>query len=364
MKSDLLEVEETGTDIVAAVEADTSIVLLNPDAFEAWLLALRDKVADLDTDMTVRKNREATRSAAAEIARKKEEIKRDRLRLTEEWRKKTAQVNDAGKSITARMEALAEQVRAPLTEWEDAEKARIAEVERSIVAIHNAAIIAPEDTSETVRARGAMIWQIKIDDAQFGERLDEAKAAKEQSVTILKAALTRLEKEEADAAELARLRAEAAERERIDAERAAEEAEKRRLAEEAERAEAARIAAEKADAERIDRARQEAAEAERIRIQREHDEALAAERRRAEEAEAAAQAEINRIAQAEAAQKAEAQRIADQLAMDERNKTLQRQRKTEAKEAIMSCGVPEEAAQKIVLAIRAKEIPHVEWRTA
>lgn len=358
-----------GTDIVVAVANEPGIVLLDRVKFDAWYEKLAAK-APIDADVTTPKGRDALRSFAAEVRREKAAIDKARLRLTKEWRDMVAQANDAGKEINDRLEQLAIEVRKPLTEWEEAEAARVNRCREIIDGFKADAVVTLDDTAATVRARGAGIWQIALDEEQFRDLLPEAQQAKEHAVATLKTALARLEKEEADRAELERLRAEnearearereeAAERERIEAERRAEEERVAREAEEARLAEERRVAAEKAEAERIERAREEAAEAERQRVEREHAEQLAAERRRAEEAERAAQAERDRIAAAEAARQAEAQRLADEQAAREADQAHRSAVMRAAKEAIMTCGVDEDTAKKIVLLIRSGEVPHV-----
>lgn len=352
---------EPGTDIAVQVERDHSIVLFDTEKFDVWYEKLKAN-APTDADVSTKKGRDTLRSYAADIRSQKAAIDRDRLRLTKEWREMTSQVNDAGKVINERLDKLADEVRQPLTEYEEAEKARVAECRAVIDGLKAAAVVTMEDTASDVRDRGMSVWSTKIDPDRFGDMTGEAEAAKGIAVETLKAALARLTKEEADRAELAKLRAAEEERAaREAAEREAQEAERQRA--EAERvAEERRIAAEKADAERIAAAEKEAAEraqreaeaaaqAERDRIEREHAEQLAAERRRAEEAEAAAQAERDRVAAEQAEQAA---RDADKA---HRSAVMKA-----AKEAIMTCGADEETAKKIVLLIRSGEVPNVTLR--
>jgi len=271
----------------------------------------------------------------------------------------TAKVNDAGKLIEGRLDKLADEVRQPLTEYEDREKARIALCQEWITDFKHDGTIRVEDTAESVRARGKHVWSRELDPDVFGEMLSEAQQAKSDAVEALKTALIRLTKEEEDWAELERLRMEAAEREaREQAEREAREADARAEAE-AKAKEEQRIAAEKAEQERIERAKQEAIEAERSRVEKEHAEQLAAERRRAEEAERAAQAEREKAAADERARQNEAERIAVEQAKREADQKHRSAVMKAAKEAIMTCGADEETAKKIVLLIRSGEVPNV-----
>lgn len=360
---------EPGTDIIEAVSAQPGLVLLDSVKFDEFYERLKAK-APSDVDASTGAGRDKLRSFAAEVRREKAAIDKARLNLTAGWRDMTKQANEAGKVINERLEQLAIDVRKPLTEWEEAEKAREAEVDRIITALRSARFVPMGEISETIRARGTAAHEVEITREQFQDRFEEAEREKKDTVAHLFTALQAAEKGEADRAELERLKAEAAERERAEQEkREAEEAEARR-AEEDRLAEERRAAAEQAERERLaraeqeaaDRARREAEEAaqrEREEERRQHEAALAAERERAARAEAEAQAERDRIAAEEAERKAAEQREADAKAKREADQAHRTAVKTKAKEAIISCGADEETAKKIVMAIIAGEIPAV-----
>lgn len=342
-----------------AIVAHTDVILMDNEKFDTFLAKLKAEAAAVPVDLTTDKGRKAIASAAHKIRTEKARIDRDRKRLTQEWRDMTAQVNSAWKTIEARLDGLASEVRKPLDEWETAEKNRVNHCRAMIDAFKSGAVVTLDDTSDTVRARGFDLFNTALDAEMFGDMLAEAEAAKANAVAALKAALDRLIREEAEKAELEKLRAAESERLAKEAsEREAREAKERAEAEE-KAAEERRIAAERMEQERIERAKAEAAEAERLRVQCEHEQALAAERRRAEEAEAAAQAEIDRIARQEAARRVEAERAAAEQAKREADQQHRTSVKTAAKQAIMSCGADEDTARKIVVAILAGEIPGV-----
>lgn len=352
---------EPGTDIAVQVERDHSIVLFDTEKFDVWYEKLKAN-APTDADVSTKKGRDTLRSYAADIRSQKAAIDRDRLRLTKEWREMTSQVNDAGKLINERLDKLADEVRQPLTEYEEAEKARVAQCRAVIDGLKAAAVVTMEDTASDVRDRGMSVWSTKIDADRFGDMAGEAEAAKGIAVETLKAALARLTKEEEDRAELAKLRAAEEERTRIEEEKAAAAEIERKTAEAARVEEERKAAAEKQEAARLEHMREEAARlareeadqkaaAEQAERDREHAEQLAAERRRAEEAEAAAQAERDRVAAEQAEQAA---RDADKA---HRSAVMKA-----AKEAIMTCGADEETAKKIVLLIRSGEVPNVTLR--
>jgi colicin import membrane protein len=282
--------------------------------------------------------------------------------------------------MVAELDALAAEVRAPLTEWEEAEKARLDRCMAVIQQIREAAIISEDDTADTVRQRGKIVFDTEIGDEFHGQLKDEAEGAKEYSIATLGRAMNRLMKEEEDRAELARLRAENEAREAREAEERAERERVERERVEAEEAEARRVAAAEAEAARIRAAEERAAEAAReeaARVareaeearQREHEEAIAEERRKREDAERVAREEREERQREEAARLAEAVRVVAEnarIAEEDRKREANRAHRSRvqkaAKEAIMACGVGEPVAQEIVRAIVGGKIPAVTLR--
>jgi colicin import membrane protein len=338
--------EEVSTDIVAAVAEKPQIALLDAAKYNAFFQRIKAETETLAPDTTTAKGRDEIRAMAAKVVKAKAGIDKARLGLTAQWRDQTKQVNDAGKRIEAELAALADDVRKPLTEWEDAEKKRKDRCRTAIDQIKADSIVTIDDTAAAVRARGGRIFGLAFDPDEFAGFLEEAADAKAHAVAALKTAMARLVQEEANKAELEKLRIEVAEREARD------------LAEREEReAQEQQAAALKAEADRLEQIQKEAAE----KAQRDA-EALAQserERERAAEAERAAQAEIDRLA---AERAAEAARIEDERAAQAKREADQAHRtavKTAAKEALLACGADETTARRIVLAIIAGEVPHV-----
>lgn len=363
--------------IIEEVSANPGIVLTDRAKFNDFYARMKEETDKLDPDTSTAKGREAIRKMATRVRDTKAAIDKRRLELTKEKRDWIDGVNAAGKEIKDSLQALEDSVRFPLTEWEEAEKARVAECEAVIQRIRDAATVTIDDTFASVQQRGSSVHQTVIDPERFGTLAETALQAKKATVDILMEAMKRLKKEEADRAELERLRAEQAERERVEAEKAAAAEIERKAAEAARIEEERKAAAEQAEKDRIaaaekaaeERARQLAArqaQEERDRIQREHEAALQAERDRAAEAERLAQAERDRIAeierqreQREAAERADAARLAEEQRRREADQAHRTEVKSKAKAALMTCGADEETARKIVVAIMAGEIPSV-----
>ncbi len=326
------------TDIVALVDANPVMVLTDKQKFSDFYTAMKAECDAHEPDLTTEKGRKAIASLAYKVARTKTAIDDAGKGLNEEFRSRINAVDESRREIRAQLDALKDEVRKPLTEWEEAEAARTAKVEQELAFLRDAATVGFDEEVGTVRERILAISAMAFDPDEFQGYHPQAVALAASTLATLNAAADRMDRETAERAELERLRTEAAEREARElAEREAAEAE--RIKAEAEAAEKARIEALEKQAE--ERARAEAeqkAQAEREAADRAHAEALAAERRKTEEAERAAQAERDRIAADEAARKQAEERAAAETKAREADREHRGKIMGAAKEAIMEAG--------------------------
>lgn len=354
-----VEDEPAENALVVQVTENPGLVLLDRERFNQFYEAVKAETDKLVPDTSSAKGRKEIASMARKVASMKVQIDDAGKKLNEEARARINLVDAARRDIRDKLDALKDDVRRPLTEWEAAEEQRLADVKAWFERTEQAANVWAEDTAAAVAERIAQLEQETLNPDVFQDTMANAQATVERTLTSLRAAHARLVQEEADRAELERLRREAAEREereRQEAEaKAAAEAEERARQEAVARAERA-AAEEKARIEAAAKAAEEAAriqaerkaQAEREAADRAHAEALAAEKRRADEAEAARKAEEDRIAR----EKADAERRAADIA--HRGKIM-----GEAKTALMDLDLPEATAKAVVLAIAAGNVPHV-----
>lgn len=355
------DAEAEKLDLIEQVDADPKLVLLGKVDFDAYLTELRASLPEYtDDDISTKAGRDAIISRAASIRSRKATFEKTKLALTEHWRNQTAAVNAKGKVIAEKMGELAEEVRAPVTAWEKAEEARKDEANRILQDLESAPVITFGMTSEAVQARLDRIRGMNLNEEVLGVRLEMAEELKADAVAKLTEAVASLKAQEAQAAELERLRAEQA------------AAEERRQREEQERAAAAaREAAAKAEAERLERAKVEAAEqarrdaeeaarreqeAREADAQRKIDEANA----RAAEAERAKQAEFDRIAREEAERAAKIK--ADEEAEAARKADIAHRAAVidTAAEALTKLGLTKKLATAVVNEIAAGNVPAVQ----
>lgn len=290
--------------IVTLPEANSVEAFTNTEQFDALLRRIREVVESHQPDVSTDKGRKAIASLAYKVAKTKTALDAQGKALTDGWRQQTKLVDQSRKRIRDELDALKDEARRPLTEWERAEESRQKAHEETLSLIKSLVRFDDVPTPEQVRAR-----QTELKTASKRDWEEYAQQAELLIVSItdqLGAQLEAAQVREAERAELEALRAKQAEAERLEAERIAKE---RAEALERERKEAEARAAE-------EQARREAEAAERARVEAEQ----AAERRIAQE-KARADAEIAK-AKAEA-ERQERERLAEE----------QRQRDEEARRA-------------------------------
>lgn len=356
-----------------------------PGGVKALLDRIAAEVRGTKRDISTAAGREQIRSLAYKLARSKVALDKAGQELTEEWRTKTAAVNAERKTIRDFMDALADEVRKPLTDWENEEKERVAGHERALAAMVEAPGYGAVETAAELELRLSYLRSYPPRDwREFAQRAADTLAAEiDRTERLLAAAVKR----EAEAAELARLRAEAAERARQEAERqrveheariAAEAAERARREAEEKAAREARAAEEKAEAERRAAAKLQAElearqrEAEERAAAAERARAAAEARAKAEAEEAARRAEAARVAAEEKAERdrqaaveAERRRVAAEQAKAAREaearaaNTRHRAKINNAvADALALTGLDAAQSRAVVIAIASGQIPH------
>lgn len=354
--------EAAKLDLIEQVDADPKLVLLGKVDFDAYLTELRASLPQFaDDDTSTKAGRDAIISRAASIRSRKATFEKTKLALTEHWRNQTAAVNAKGKIIAERMGALAEEVRAPVTAWEEADKARQAEADRIIADLTAAPTVTFGETSEQVQERLDRIRGMNLNEEVLLARLEMAEDLKADAVAKLTEAVAGLKAQEAQAAELAQLRAEQ-ERQRLANEQAEADRRAKEAAEAAAKAEAERL--ERAKAEAAEQARRDAEEAAR-REQEERDRAAQAEidaaNARAAQIEREIAAERQKLADIEAARKAAADAEAQEQARREADIAHRQAVIEKAAEALTSIPlVTQKMARAIINEIAAGNVPAVQ----
>ena len=335
------------------VTADNAPAIYGMNKLSDFVAKAREAVIGEVPDLTTRKGRERIASLAAQVSRSKTAVEkpgRDYLKRIKELPKS---IEAELREYVQQMDALRDEVRAPLTEWEQAEADRIARHQGNIDYMKLRLECRDLDSAE-LKANIATIEGTIIGE-HWQEFEAEAHRVKADSLAALRDALAKREKHEAELAAIAKFNAEQAEREQ-------KERDERIAREAAEKAQ--REAEQRANAERDAAAKREA-NAKAAAERRELELTLQAERAEREKVEAQQRAE----AQAKAAAAAERQRIADEQARAERetkareaDKAHRRTVNRAALEAFTAGGMPEACAKQAIELIAKGLIPGIAIR--
>ncbi|ELN0133829.1 hypothetical protein RY607_004538 [Raoultella planticola] len=277
-------------DLVVIEKKNAMAVFTNNDQLDPLIEAIEKEARSLVPDVTTKKGRDAIASMAHKVARSKTYIDNAGKDLVAELKALPKQIDESRRVVRERLDALKDEVRRPLTEWE-AEQERI-KAEEAMNALHAEALEMNIKFDQELAAKFeadhemALLMDKDID----RERADKAAEAERQRIAreeeIKRQAEEKAKREAAEKAQReidaaaarereAILAKEHAERERIEAQQRAER-EQREAAERAEREKQAAVEAERRKAkEEADRIRREAEQREQVR--------LAEEKRKADE---------------------------------------------------------------------------------
>ncbi|MHC7509880.1 hypothetical protein ACYA0F_12990 [Klebsiella pneumoniae] len=311
-------------DLVVIEKKNAMAVFTNNDQLDPLIEAIEKEARSLVPDVTTKKGRDAIASMAHKVARSKTYIDNAGKDLVAELKALPKQIDESRRVVRERLDALKDEVRRPLTEWEAAQE-RI-KTEEAMNALHAEALAMNEEFDRQLAARIESDHEMALlmNDA-FDREQAEKKAEAERLRIAREEEIKRLAEAKAkrEAAEQAQREIEAAasrEREAILAKERAER-EQREAAERAEREKQAAVEAERRKAqEEADRIRREAEQREQARV--------AEEKRKAEE---------------------ESRRAAD---VEHR-----RGINTAAVQALINQGIPHEWAKACIIAVALGKVP-------
>ncbi|MDP2358690.1 MAG: hypothetical protein Q8M31_21905 [Beijerinckiaceae bacterium] len=304
------------------------------------------------------KGRQEIKSFAYNVARAKGAIKEAGKTVAADAKEIPKRIDANRRHVEETLDSWRDEVRKPLTDWEAAEEARISAHNLAIMKIIDAGRLPHGVTSEQIAERIEAVEAIEIS-ARCEEFQDKYTEARGAALATLRPALESTRQQEAQAAELEKLRKEAAERDA----RERQEQLSRAAAEEAREEERQRAQDEIAARERAARAEADAIEAKanaerEAAIQRERaiqEQADASERARQEaeaRAERAEQEARDKLAREQAARKAEDDR---RTADHEHRAAINRR----AVAAFVAAGIEKGAAINVVTEIARGAIPNV-----
>lgn len=272
-------------DLVVIEKKNAMAVFTNNDQLDPLIELIEKEARSLVPDVTTKKGRDAIASMAHKVARSKTYIDNAGKDLVAELKALPKQIDESRRVVRERLDALKDEVRRPLTEWE-AEQARIAAekaaeeerlrieaeekaaleaLKKQIEADHEMALLMndafdreqADKAAEAERQRIAHEEEIKRLAAAAAAREVEQRAQREREEAALREAALKAQAEQAERDRIAaEQKAEADKRAAVEAERRKAQEEADRIRREAEQREQARLAEEKRKAD--EQARREA----------------------------------------------------------------------------------------------------------
>ncbi|WP_393936724.1 coiled-coil domain-containing protein [Aeromonas rivipollensis] len=345
---------------LVVIEPTTAVALFTEGQGVAELLAdIRQKATSLVPDITTAKGRKEIASIAYAVAKTKTYLDGLGKEQTDKFKEIPKRIDANRKQIRDTLDALKDEVRAPLNQYEAAEEARVAALQSRLARLNELGSSASiEIAAADLQAMLTEVEQTALDDT-WQELLPQATVARELAAKRIGEVLAARQKYEAEQAELEQLRQKQAEQERIDrdrqiAEQAAEQArlkeeERQRLEREAAQhreQEAQRQA--QAAREREEQARRDAEAAELARQQAEANAARQAE----EAATRAAEQERQRIEHEQRLKDEEdARRMADRAHQGRINSAILMD--------LIGMGIEEDKAVTLIKHIANNKIAHL-----
>ena len=351
---------ETTQAQLVVIEPTSAVALFTKgEGVEAMLADIRKQATSLVPDLSTAKGRKEIASIAFSVAKTKTYLDGFGKELTDKYKEIPKRIDANRKLIRDTLDALKDEVRAPLTQYEAAEEARVAALQSRLARLNELGSYASiEIAAADLQVMLNEVEQNALDDS-WQELLPQATVAKELATKRLGEALAARQKYEAEQAELEQLRQKQAEQDRIDRERLiAEQAAEQARREEENRQRLEREAAQhrEQEAQRQAQVAQQAAEQARrdpepAELARQQAEANAA--RQAEEAAArAAEQERQRIADEQRLKDEEdARRMADRAHQGRINSAILMD--------LIGMGIEEDKAVTLIKHIANNKIAHL-----
>lgn len=265
-------------DLVFIEKKNAMAVFTNNDQLDPLIEAIEKEARSLVPDVTTKKGRDAIASMAHKVARSKTYIDNAGKDLVAELKALPKQIDESRRVVRERLDALKDEVRRPLTEWEaeqariaaekaaeeerqrieDEQKAALEALRKQVEVDHEMALLMNDafDREQAEKKAEAERWRIfreeemvrraeekaKREAAEKAQREIDAAAAREREAILAK---ERAEREQREAVERAEREKQAA----VEAERRKAQEEADRIRHEAEQREQARLAEEKRKAD-------------------------------------------------------------------------------------------------------------------
>lgn len=209
------------TNEISVIDKINAVEVFKDGGARKILDAIRNEVSGEVPDVTTKKGRDRIASLAYKVAKSKTALDSAGKSLADQLNAQLKPINSERKIIRDELDKLKDEVRKPLTDYENAETERVSSIKTRIQWFADICIIDGDDigiSSSRLSERLASVSLVDIDDS-FQEFKSDAVLAKNSATEFLTLTIARTEKLEAEKAELERLRKESEEREKTEREK-------------------------------------------------------------------------------------------------------------------------------------------------
>lgn len=205
------------TDLVVIEKQNAMAVFTTKEQLDPLIEQIEKEARSLVPDVTTKKGRDAIASMAHKVARSKTYIDNAGKDLVAELKALPKQIDESRRIVRERLDALKDEVRKPLTDWENTESARKESLQQRLADLRSLADVIDAVgiylPSVEIQKRIESAKSVSLDES-WEECAAEAGAAKDATIQKLEAAFIVAKQREDQAAELERLRVEAEEKAR------------------------------------------------------------------------------------------------------------------------------------------------------
>lgn len=198
------------TEIVALPPKEQALeVFSTPKGLDPFIAKIKAEIDSFVPDVSTKKGRDAIASIAYKVAKSKTAIDNVRKDVVSDLKELPKRVDAEGKRARDLLDLWRDEVRKPLTDWEDAEAARVKKHQDGISWLNDAYDVAVNRTAcdlQDMKDILASCNALPMDDS-WQEFLSEASTAHRKAIDALTGAITAKEEFERQQAELERLRA-------------------------------------------------------------------------------------------------------------------------------------------------------------
>ena len=194
------------TELVVIPKESALQIFTTEGAIDQYLNIIRDEIDKFVPDTSTISGRERIASFSYKISKCKTGIDAIRKDLADEQKEIPKKIDATGKRVRDTLDQWRDEVRKPLTDWEEAESARQNRIKSDIDELQAVADDRQPRAAQVLKDRLAEVFRMEITEAVYNEYLSMAREAWLAACDHLGIAIQEAEQREKDALELAELR--------------------------------------------------------------------------------------------------------------------------------------------------------------